>query len=92
MAVVCCLGMKKKSPREREFGVGLPGYPGYRGYPTCFCFFAESRYDPEYGKGGNGLQKYYNFLISASDNVFFLIFFIKIWSIQFFAVISRRFF
>ena len=38
MAVVCCLGMKKKSPREGGFGVGLPGYPGYRGYPTCFCF------------------------------------------------------
>ena len=38
MAVVCCLGMKKKLPHEGDFGVGLPGYLGYPGYPTCLCF------------------------------------------------------
>ena len=29
---------EKKLPREGDFGVGLPGYRGYPGYPTCFCF------------------------------------------------------
>ena len=30
---------EKKSPREGKFEVGLPGYLGYPGYPTCLCFF-----------------------------------------------------
>ena len=38
MAVVCCLGMKKKSPREGGFGVGYPVTPVTAVTPRVFVF------------------------------------------------------
>ena len=38
-------------PEALKSGPEAFGYSIYRGYSTCFCFFAESRYNPEYGMG-----------------------------------------